>query len=84
MKISEISCWKSQKIQIEQYEPYDFAYGMKAEVDYDPLTEEGAEGIQRTKEELESYVDKWLAWEVKKWKNPKGAVKDIADNKSPF
>jgi hypothetical protein len=76
-KITEISVWKSQKIQLQQYEPYDFAYGMKAELDEkdDP---------KEVKERLEAYVDTWLAWEVKKWKAPQAAIRDIKNKDVPF
>jgi len=77
MIIKEVSVWKSQKIQIEQYEPRDFAYGMKAELSY----EDEPEAVKLL---LETYVDKWLAWEVKKWKNPSRAVSDIKKGEVPF
>lgn len=77
MKITEVSVWKSQKIQIAQYEPYDFAYGMKAEVGEKDKPED-------IKKELESYIDKWLAWEVTKWKKPQEAVKKINMGDVPF
>lgn len=77
MKLTEVSVWKSQKIQIEQYEPYDFAYGMKAEVGEGDDPEE-------IKKKLEEYIDRWLSWEVLKWKNPKKAITKITKGDTPF
>ncbi len=81
MKITELSVWKDRKIQIEQYEPYSFAYGMKAELNDG---EDTKEQIDEAKKILESFVDRWLDWETKKWKNPKGAVRDIAKGEVPY
>ena len=76
MNIKEISVWKSRKIQLEQYEPYDFAYGMKAELG------EGDDPV-KVREELERYVDAWIEFETQKWKQPKRALNNPLMN-TPF
>lgn len=78
-KITEISVWKSRKIQIEQFEPYDFSFGAKASID------EG-EDINKAYAELEKWVDGKIELETLKWKNPQKVVRQaVKENyKSPF
>ncbi len=80
MKITELSVYKSRKIQIEQYEPYDFGFGAKATFDEreDPI---------KAYEELEKWVDEKLEIETLKWKNPQKLLRNkdnLAPNVKPF
>jgi len=80
MKITEISVLKSRKIQIEEYEPYNFSFGAKAEV------REG-EDINQAYAELEKWVDGKIDVETMKWKNPQKLIRNrekLNSNITPF
>ena len=72
MEITEISVYKSRKIQVRQYEPYDFGFGAKA-----TLTPK--ENPLKAYAELEKWVNEKLEMEAMKWDNPDAYLRKKAN-----
>ena len=76
----KITIYKSRKLQVSEYEPYEFGYGLE-----DDFNENN---VEVAKKEMEEVVDKWIEKETKKWEDYKkftGVATPIKEREaSPF
>ena len=73
----KITIYKSRKLQVNEYEPYEFGYGLEQEVDGE---------IHTHKEQMENIVDEWINKETEKWEKYKklGLEKHIIIKEKPL
>lgn len=75
----KITIYKSRKLQVAEYEPYEFGYGLEEEHNFDELgVQETLKEIESKKKFLENIVDEWIESETKKWEQYKKFTGQVA------
>jgi hypothetical protein len=67
MKITEINLSKSMTVQVQNFEPVTSYYAIKATI-------EKNDDVEKCKEEVNEKLQKWIEFEILKWKSPNRAI----------